>query len=214
MPYGRLARPFRYGATPSTMQCGLEDFLQKNKRGCWGLILTAATATHFSIVMKRSLLASLIFSLFVSVQAGAEDNEADAISSEDQSLVDEASIVAANFLEEIDRGNAERAQRHSYLKDTYSATGRKSGKRPTASRLNLQARINTYKTYGRLISRNLKSAQIVNTLSSMPDSRYVVLKYELEFDKKQKETETVVVKAEGEQRGTVVRYPFAAILAR
>ncbi len=169
---------------------------------------------RFSVAVTRYLLASLILVLFLSVQAKAEDGGTTAISTADQSLVDVASIVAARFLAAVDRGNSERAESYSYLKDTYASTGRRSGKRPTTPRLLIQARINTYKTYGRLISRNLQSAQVVNTLSSMPDSKYVVLKYQLEFDKKQKETETVVVKAEGEQTGTVVRYPFAAILAR
>jgi hypothetical protein len=144
----------------------------------------------------------------------AETASESVTSPEDQALIEEASIVAARFLQAVDQGRAERAERYSYLHESFTTAGRRGEKRPSPSIFMIQARINTYKTYGRLLSRNLTSAKIVDTLSSMPDSKYAILKYELEFERKSKESESVAIKVDGEQRGKVVRYPFVAILAQ
>jgi hypothetical protein len=113
----------------------------------------------------------------------------------------------------VERKNVKSAEMMSYKKRGKSIFGREKYYYKV-SKYKIQFEIDKYKNYGDFISRELVSQSISETMPSMPDSQYVILRYKLKFTKKAEEYITIVIKTDGEQSGKVVAYPFAFIYAK
>lgn len=127
--------------------------------------------------------------------------------------ISKAISVAERFLGFVERKNVKSAEMMSYKKKRKSIFGREKYYYKV-SKYDIQFEIDKYKNYGNFISRELVSQSISETMPSMPDSQYVILRYKLKFTKKAEEYITIVIKTDGEQSGKVVAYPFAFIYAK
>lgn len=122
-------------------------------------------------------------------------------SPEDQALLDQAYITASRFVAALDAGRARKAESFAYIREFSS--GRKG---PFPSERMLEDIIRRRKAYGQIVSRTLTSSQLRTTLVGMPDGKYARFVFDLVFQKKSNEAESVTVTMEGQQRGKVILY--------
>ena len=114
-----------------------------------------------------------------------------------------ASDVAKRFIGAIDRKRADVAERLAFVEKRELPSGA-TRRFPLVSEGVLNVTIEAREKFGKLLSRSLVQTSVVKEHYRLPDSKFVEFHYELRFQKKEKVSEVIKIKVEGDQAGKVV----------
>jgi hypothetical protein len=154
--------------------------------------------TFGKILMKAFILICAAFFVMSPLAVAASTTD-------DTGAVEFAAAVAKKFLSALDRKQAHTAEQHSYIAKRDGTRGAVE-RVPLVSEGVLKIRIEAREKFGKLLSRDLVQTTVAKTHHNLPDSKFVEFRYQVRFEKKEKVTEMLKVKVEGEQRGKVVSF--------
>ena len=122
----------------------------------------------------------------------------------DAKAIDAAISVADQFQTALDNGDSVKALLLVYQVEV-DDYGSNKKKMPIHQQLQVTAEIERRKALGKTLERILTDVSVSTTDVALNGGRFITLTYQLNFEKKTGVSQTVVVKADGDQANTVIR---------
>lgn len=113
-------------------------------------------------------------------------------------VIQECADIGDKFIRCVESGSARRAATFSFERADHSETI------PVGLAEIYVKKFNS--DFGNVLERRLVSAEIKTTEAGMPDGKYIQLTYHTRCTKKDRLTETILLKADPPQKGKIIRY--------